>query len=183
MSFVCTFPNKTVCTFYLSNSLCCQFLPLFHAFVVLDKLIFCNLLLESFNIWHPIMIITVLLLNQNTSQFWCRQWLNPRSLIQPSEILLIELTETHLSSVTFFFFSFFFFFWERSSVTLLFSGLHFIFNTLRVGGKGNENIIMYWSNYKTLDNLAFIYDNKLYLNTSTIWHVCSLLFEAYNDKI
>ena len=27
--------------------------------------------------------------------FWCRRGLNPRSLIQPSEILLVELTETH----------------------------------------------------------------------------------------
>ena len=27
--------------------------------------------------------------------FWCRQELNPRSLIQPSETLLIELTGTH----------------------------------------------------------------------------------------
>ena len=27
--------------------------------------------------------------------FWCRQGLNPRSLILPSEILLIELTRTH----------------------------------------------------------------------------------------
>ena len=28
--------------------------------------------------------------------FWCRRKLNPRSLIQPSEILSIELTETHI---------------------------------------------------------------------------------------
>ena len=77
--------------------------------------------------------------------------MNLRSLIQLSRTLPVELTETHLSSITLFFF--FFFFWERSSVTLLFNGLHFILNTLRVGGKGNENIIRYWSNYKTLDNL------------------------------
>ena len=28
--------------------------------------------------------------------FWCRRKLNPRSLIQLSEILPIELTETHI---------------------------------------------------------------------------------------
>ena len=28
--------------------------------------------------------------------FWCRQGLNPKSLIQPSETLPIELTRTHL---------------------------------------------------------------------------------------
>lgn len=27
--------------------------------------------------------------------FWCRRELNPKSLIQPSEILLVELTRTH----------------------------------------------------------------------------------------
>ena len=27
--------------------------------------------------------------------FWCKQGLNPRSFIQPSETLPVELTETH----------------------------------------------------------------------------------------
>ena len=36
-----------------------------------------------------------LLLDQNINQFWCRRRLNPRSFIQLSEILPVELTETH----------------------------------------------------------------------------------------
>ena len=36
-----------------------------------------------------------LLSDQDTNQFWCRRGLNPRSLIQPSEILPVELTRTH----------------------------------------------------------------------------------------
>ena len=36
-----------------------------------------------------------LLSDQNTNQFWCRWGLNSRSLIQPSETLPVELTETH----------------------------------------------------------------------------------------
>ena len=28
--------------------------------------------------------------------FWCRRELNPRSLIQPSETLPVELTKTHI---------------------------------------------------------------------------------------
>ena len=32
-----------------------------------------------------------LLLNQDTNQFWCRGRLKPKSLIQPSETLLVEL--------------------------------------------------------------------------------------------
>ena len=37
--------------------------------ILLYKLIFCNLFLESFNIWRLLMIITLLLSNQNTNQF------------------------------------------------------------------------------------------------------------------
>ena len=33
-----------------------------------------------------------LISDQDTNQFWCRWGLNPRSLIQPSEILQVELT-------------------------------------------------------------------------------------------
>ena len=37
-----------------------------------------------------------LLSDQDTNQFWCRRGLNPISLIQPSETLLVELTGTHV---------------------------------------------------------------------------------------
>ena len=36
--------------------------------------------------------------------FWCKRGLNPRSLIQPLETLLIELTEIHIYNLIFFFF-------------------------------------------------------------------------------
>ena len=35
--------------------------------------------------------------------FWCRRRLNPKSLIQPSEILPVELTETHKYGATTFY--------------------------------------------------------------------------------
>ena len=36
--------------------------------------------------------------------FWCKRGLNPRSLIQPLETLLIELTGIHIYNLIFFFF-------------------------------------------------------------------------------
>ena len=36
-----------------------------------------------------------LLLDQTPISFWCRRELNPKSFIQPSETLLMELTGTH----------------------------------------------------------------------------------------
>ena len=33
--------------------------------------------------------------------FWCRRGLNPRSLIQPSETLQVELTGTHIYGLSF----------------------------------------------------------------------------------
>ena len=36
-------------------------------------------------------------------KFWCRQGLNLRSLIQPSETLPVELTGTHFKLLLFFF--------------------------------------------------------------------------------
>ena len=37
-----------------------------------------------------------LLSDQDTNQFWCRRRLNPRSLIQLSETLPVELTGIHI---------------------------------------------------------------------------------------
>ena len=50
---------------------------------------------ESFNLWHPLLIITYYHQTKTPISFWCRRGLNPRSLIQPSEILPIELTGTY----------------------------------------------------------------------------------------
>ena len=49
--------------------------------------------------------------------FWCRQELNPRSLIQPSETLPVELTGTHTKKWTLkmCFLRFFYFFFEKLS--------------------------------------------------------------------
>ena len=50
---------------------------------------------ESFNLWRLLMIITLYHQTKTQIGFWCRQELNPRSSIQPSETLLIELTGIH----------------------------------------------------------------------------------------
>ena len=41
-------------------------------------------------------MIALYRLNKTSIGFWYRRRLNTRSLIQPSEILSIELTETHI---------------------------------------------------------------------------------------
>ena len=51
--------------------------------------------LESFNLWRPLLMITLYHQTKTPISFWCRRGLNPRSLIRPSETLLIELTGTH----------------------------------------------------------------------------------------
>ena len=48
---------------------------------------------ESFNLWHPFLMIALYYQTKTPISFWCRQWLNSRSLIQPLEILPVELTE------------------------------------------------------------------------------------------
>ena len=50
---------------------------------------------ESFNLWHSLLMITLYHQTKIPISFWCRRGLNPRSLIQPSETLLVELTGTH----------------------------------------------------------------------------------------
>ena len=50
---------------------------------------------ESFNLWRPLLIITFYHQTKTPINFWCRRGLNPRSLIQLSETLLIELTGTY----------------------------------------------------------------------------------------
>ena len=48
--------------------------------------------LESFNLWHPLLMITLYHQTKTPISFWCRRGLNPKSLIQLSETLPIELT-------------------------------------------------------------------------------------------
>ena len=50
---------------------------------------------ESFNLWCSLLMIALYHQTKTPISFWCRQGLNPRSLIQPSETLPVELTETH----------------------------------------------------------------------------------------
>ena len=49
---------------------------------------------ESFNLWRPLLMIALYHQIKTPISFWCRRGLNPRSLIQPSETLLVELTGT-----------------------------------------------------------------------------------------
>ena len=53
--------------------------------------------IENFNLWHPFMMITYYYQTKIPVSFWCSRGSNLRSLIQPSETLLVELTGTHLS--------------------------------------------------------------------------------------
>ena len=53
------------------------------------------LFLESFNLWRSLLMIALYHQSKTSISFWCRQGLNPRSLIQPSKSLPIELTGTH----------------------------------------------------------------------------------------
>ena len=50
---------------------------------------------ENFNLWHPLLMIALYHQTKTPISFWYRQGLNPRSLIQPSKSLPIELTGTH----------------------------------------------------------------------------------------
>ena len=56
---------------------------------------------ESFNLWSPLSMIALYHQVKTPISFWCRRRLNPRSLIQPSETLPVELTGTHKMLVYF----------------------------------------------------------------------------------
>ena len=51
--------------------------------------------LESFNLWRPLLMIDLYHQTKTLISFWYRQRLNPKSLIQPTKILLVKLTGTH----------------------------------------------------------------------------------------
>ena len=65
--------------------------------------IFYFFLRESFNLWRSLLMIAFYRQTKTPISFWYRRRLNPRSLIQPSETLPVELTEIHnsLSSICF----------------------------------------------------------------------------------
>ena len=50
---------------------------------------------ESFKLWCSLLIIAIYHQTKTPISFWYRRRLNPRSLIQPSETLTIELTGTY----------------------------------------------------------------------------------------
>ena len=50
---------------------------------------------ESFNLWRPLLMIALYYQTKTPISFWCRRGLSPRSFIQPSETLPVELTGTH----------------------------------------------------------------------------------------
>ena len=51
---------------------------------------------ESFNLWCPLLMIALYHQTKTPISFWCRQGLNPRSLIKPLETLSVKLTRTHI---------------------------------------------------------------------------------------
>ena len=51
---------------------------------------------ECFNLWRPLLMIALYHQTKTPINFWCRRGLNPRSLIQLSETLSIELIGTHV---------------------------------------------------------------------------------------
>ena len=57
---------------------------------------------ESFNLWRPLLMIAHYHQIKTPISFWCRRRLNFRSLIQPSETLPVELTETHENGIIIF---------------------------------------------------------------------------------
>ena len=50
---------------------------------------------DSFNLWCLLLMIVLYHQTKIPIDFWCRQGLNPKSFIQLSETLLVELTRTH----------------------------------------------------------------------------------------
>ena len=63
--------------------------------------------LKSFNLWRPLLIIALCYQTKAPISFWCKWGLNPRSLIQPSDTLLVELTGTyHFPTYLYYYFEF-----------------------------------------------------------------------------
>ena len=58
------------------------------------------------------LIIALYYQTKTPISFWCRRGLNPKFLIQPSEILPVELIETHLFSLLLIAFVLFIYFFD-----------------------------------------------------------------------
>ena len=67
-----------------------------YIFTYFTLFIFFYFFLNSFNLWRSLLMIALYHQIKIPISFLCRRGLNPISLIQPSEILLIKLTETHI---------------------------------------------------------------------------------------
>ena len=65
-------------------------------FILYTGIFFFFFLSESFNLCHPLLMITFYHQTKIPISFWYKRGLNSISLIQPSEILPIELVGTHL---------------------------------------------------------------------------------------
>ena len=57
--------------------------------------------LESFNLWCPLLIIILYHQTKTPISFCCRQELNLKILIQPSETLLVDLIETYTNPTSY----------------------------------------------------------------------------------
>ena len=101
--------------------------------------------LENFNLWRSLLMIAFYYQIKTPIGFWCRRGLNPRSLIQPSKTLPVELTRTHDN-------------WESWCK---------IFLTI-IGFEDFENVVDIW----LLKHLMKLLGSKLYiLNTFNLWLV------------
>ena len=60
-----------------------------------ELLLFFFFFRESFNLWRLLLMITIYHQTKTSISFWYRRGLNPKSLIQPSETLAVELVGTH----------------------------------------------------------------------------------------
>ena len=74
-----------------------ELLVILQYFFISLNYFFFNFFLESFNLQRPLLMIALYHQTKTPISFWYRWGLNPRSLIQPSEILPIKLTRTHIS--------------------------------------------------------------------------------------
>ena len=60
-----------------------------------ELLLFFFFFRESFNLWRPLLMIAMYHQTKTPISFWCRPGLNPKSIIQSSETLVVELPGTH----------------------------------------------------------------------------------------
>ena len=54
---------------------------------------------KRFNLWRPLLIITLYYQTKIPIRFWCRQGLNLRSLIQPSETIESKLATKETNTI------------------------------------------------------------------------------------